>query len=73
VEVVILLSLAQHSIMNVSSQASLAATALGFSVIRTYLAAMTAVIGVLAPARTVLRQRQRAVMTNTYELDATPA
>jgi hypothetical protein len=72
-EVVIVPSLAQHSIMDVSSQSSSAATELGFSITGTYLAAMTVVIGVLALARTVLRQRQRAVMTDTYELDATPA
>jgi hypothetical protein len=59
--------------MDVSLRSESVATQLSFNVIETYLAAVTAVIGVLALAITLLRQRRRADLTDTYELDATPA
>ena len=58
--------------MDISLQFEPIATQLSFNVIGTYLAAVTAVIGILALANTVLRQRRRTVSTDTYELDATP-
>jgi len=58
--------------MNIYLRSLQVATQLSFDVIGTYLAAVTAGIGILAFARSVLRQRRRAVSTHTYELDATP-
>jgi hypothetical protein len=59
--------------MDITLRSSSADTELGFDTIGTYLAVTTAVIGFLALAGTVLRQRRRAVATDTYELDATTA
>jgi hypothetical protein len=66
-------SATEVSIMDITLRSSSADTELGFDIIGTYLAATTAVIGFLALAGTILRQRRRAVATDTYELDATTA
>jgi len=58
--------------MDISLRSEPMSTQLSFNVIGTYLAAVTAVIGILALANTVLRQRRRTVSTDAYELDATP-